>query len=139
MPPSSPPARTAHWLWPSLLCLGSFTALIAWMLVALSLGHQAGWMAVPVALEIAWMLRLGTLPRGKLRIAVAVLATALVIVAANWGIAAAQMGAGMGLDPWDSSLKMGARYAWTLSVLANRPSDLLWLGIGLVVAYFSAR
>ncbi|WP_369940084.1 hypothetical protein [Xanthomonas medicagonis] len=139
MPPSSPPARTAHWLWPSLLCLGCFTALIAWMLVALSLGHQAGWMAVPVALEIAWMLRLGTLPRGKLRIAVAVLATALVIVAANWGIAAAQMGAGMGLDPWDSSLKMGARYAWTLSVLANRPSDLLWLGIGLVVAYFSAR
>ncbi|UKE72563.1 hypothetical protein [Xanthomonas graminis] len=139
MPPSSTPARTSHWLWPLLLCLGCFTALIAWMLVALSLGHQSGWMAVLVALEVAWMLRLASLPRGRLRIAVAVLATALVIVAANWGIAAAYVGAGLGLDAWDSSLKLGARYAWTLTVLANRPGDVLWLGIGLIVAYFSAR
>ncbi|MBB5876913.1 MULTISPECIES: hypothetical protein [Xanthomonas] len=139
MPPSSTPARPSHWLWPLLLAMGCFTALIAWLLVALSLGRQAGWMAVVVALESAWMLRLGNLPRGPLRIAVAMLATVLVIVAANWGIAAAQMGAGLGLNVWDSSLKMGAQYAWTLTMLANSPSDLLWLGIGVVTAYFSAR
>lgn len=139
MPPSSMPARTSHWLWPLLLCLGCVTALIGWMLVALSLGHQAGWMAIFVALEIAWMLRLGTLRAGPLRVGVALAATVLVIVAANWGIASAHMGAVMGLDPWDSALKMGAHYAWTLTVLANRPSDVLWLGIGLAVAYFSAR
>ncbi|MFC6840017.1 hypothetical protein [Xanthomonas theicola] len=139
MPPSSTPARTSHWLWPLLLCLGCFTALITWLLVALGLGRQSGWMAVLVALEVAWMLRMGTLPRGRLRIVVAVAATALVIVAANWGIAAAHMGAALGLDAWDSSLKLGARYAWTLSMLANRPGDLLWLCIGLAVAYVSAR
>lgn len=49
------------------------------------------------------------------------------------------MGAGLGLNVWDSSLKMGAQYAWTLTMLANSPSDLLWLGIGVVTAYFSAR
>ncbi|WP_045726860.1 hypothetical protein [Xanthomonas sp. GPE 39] len=139
MPPSSTPARPAHWLWPLLLGLGCFTALIAWLVAALSLGHQAGWMAVLVALEIAWMLRAGTLPGGTLRAAVAVIATVLVIVAANWGIASAQMGAALGLNVWDSSLRMGAQFAWTLTVLANRPGDLLWLCIGVGTAYFSAR
>lgn len=49
MPPTTASARTAHWLWPPLLLLGCVTALIAWLLIALTLGNQAGWMAVVAA------------------------------------------------------------------------------------------
>ena len=34
MPPTSASARSAHWLWPPLLLLGSVTALIAWAAAA---------------------------------------------------------------------------------------------------------
>ncbi|APO96636.1 hypothetical protein [Xanthomonas vesicatoria] len=139
MPPTSASARTAHWLWPPLLLLGSVTALIAWLLIALALGNQAGWMAVLVALEVAWMLRLGTMRAGRLRIGVAVATTALVIVGANWGIASAQLGGSLGLDPWTSAQKMGPRLAWTLLQLANNAFDLLCYAAAVIVAWWAAR
>ncbi|QHG86203.1 MULTISPECIES: hypothetical protein [Xanthomonas] len=139
MPPTSASARTAHWLWPPLLLLGCATALIAWLLIALTLGNQAGWMAVLVALEAAWMLRLGTLRRGPLRIGMAVVATALVIVGANWGIASAQFGGPLGLDPWNSAQKMGPHLAWTLLQLATNGFDLLCYATALVLAGWAAR
>ncbi|KQR11585.1 MULTISPECIES: hypothetical protein [Xanthomonas] len=139
MPPTSASARSAHWLWPPLLLLGSVTALIAWLLIALALGNQAGWMAVLVALEVVWMLRLGTLRAGRLRIGVAVATTALIIVGANWGIASAQLGGSLGLDPWTSAQKMGPRLAWTLLQLANNAFDLLCYFAAVVVAWWAAR
>ncbi|MCS3811193.1 hypothetical protein [Xanthomonas sp. 4461] len=139
MPPTSASARTAHWLWPPLLLLGSVTALIAWLLIALALGNQAGWMAVLVALEVAWMLRLGTLRAGRLRIGVTVATTALIIVGANWGIASAQLGSALGLDPWTSAQKMGTGLAWTLLQLANNGFDLLCYAAALVLAWWAAR
>ncbi len=139
MPPTSASARTAHWLWPPLLLLGSVTALIAWLLIALALGNQAGWMAVLVALEIVWMLRLGTLGAGPLRIGIAVVGTALIIVGANWGIASAQLGSALGLDPWTSAQKMGTGLAWTLLQLANNGFDLLCYAAALVLAWWAAR
>ncbi|HBK45427.1 MAG TPA: hypothetical protein DDZ67_03120 [Xanthomonadaceae bacterium] len=139
MPPNTASARTAHWLWPPLLLLGSVTAVIAWMLVALATRHQSGWMAVLAALEVAWMLRLGTLPRGRLRTVCSLLATVAVIAAANWGIASAQIGAVMGLDPWASALKMGLGYAWTLSTLANSGLDLACYVAALALAWWVAR
>ncbi|MEA9555864.1 hypothetical protein VC273_07995 [Xanthomonas nasturtii] len=139
MPPTSASARSAHWLWPPLLLLGSVTALIAWLLIALALGNQAGWMAVLVALEVVWMLRLGTLRAGRLRIGVAVATTALIIVGANWGIASAQLGGSLGLDPWTSAQKMGPRLAWTLLQLANNAFDLLCYFAAVLVAWWAAR
>ncbi|WP_311240280.1 MULTISPECIES: hypothetical protein [unclassified Xanthomonas] len=139
MPPTPASARSAHWLWPPLLLLGSVTALIAWLLIALALGNQAGWMAVLVALEVVWMLRLGTLRAGRLRIGVAVATTALIIVGANWGIASAQLGGSLGLDPWTSAQKMGPRLAWTLLQLANNAFDLLCYFAAVLVAWWAAR
>ncbi|MFA0922073.1 hypothetical protein [Xanthomonas fragariae] len=139
MPPTSASARTAHWLWPPLLLLGCVTALIAWMLIALTLGNQAGWMAVLAALEIVWMLRLGTLAAGPLRIGVALAATALIIVGANWGIASAQLGGSLGLDISTSAQKMGTGLAWTLLQLANNGFDLLCYAAALLLAWWAAR
>ncbi|APP79617.1 MULTISPECIES: hypothetical protein [Xanthomonas] len=139
MPPTTASARTAHWLWPPLLLLGCVTALIAWMLIALALGHQAGWMALLVALEVAWMLRLGTLRAGSVRIGITLVATVLVIVGANWGIASAQLGGSLGLDPWTSAQKMGAGLAWTLLQLANSGFDLACYLAALVLGWWAAR
>lgn len=140
MSPAPPPAsRTQHWLWPLLLLLGSVTLAIAWLMVALATGSQAGWMAIAAAAEAAWMLRLGTLPGGRPRIAVAMLATLLIALAANWGIAAAYIGGPMGLVPWESALRLGPHLAWTLIGLANGTAEILWLLTGLVAAWWLAR
>ncbi|HEY0333853.1 MAG TPA: hypothetical protein VGC74_09115 [Stenotrophomonas sp.] len=139
MPPKTASARTAHWLWPLLLLLGCVTAVIAWLLVAMTRGDQAGWMALLCAAEVAWMLRLGNLQGGRLRVLVAVVATALVVVAANWAIAAAHIGVAMGLDPWTSSLKLGAGLAWTLLSLANSTWDWLCYVLALGLAAWISR
>ncbi len=138
-PVSTSASRTRHWLWPVLLLLGSITLTIAWLLVALSTGTQAGWMAVLAALEAAWMLRLGAFRPGPARAAITMLATVLIAVAANWLIAAAYVGGPMGLTPWESALRMGPHFAWTLLSLANGLGELIWLSIGLLVAWRAGR
>ena len=47
---------------------------------------------------------------------------------------AGQVGAGMGLRPWESALKLGPDYAWELAKLALGPADLAWLALGLLAA-----
>jgi hypothetical protein len=136
---SSPAGRPHHWLWPLLLLLGSVTITVAWLLAALATSTQAGWMAVVAALEAAWMLRLGTFRPGSARVAIAIAATLLIAVAANWGIAAAYMGGPMGLTPWESALRMGPHLAWTLASLANGLAELTWLAIAVLVAWRAAR
>jgi len=121
------------------LLLGSATLAIAWLMVALATGSQAGWMAVAAAAEAAWMLRLGMLAAGRTRIALAMLATLLIARAANWGIAAAYIGGPMGLAPWESALRLGPHLAWTLIGLANGTAEILWLLAGLAVAWWLAR
>lgn len=138
-PVSTSASPTRHWLWPTLLLLGSITLTIAWLLVALSTGTQAGWMAVLAALEAAWMLRLGAFRPGPARAAITMLATVLIAVAANWLIAAAYVGGPMGLTPWESALRMGPHFAWTLLSLANGLGELIWLSIGLLVAWRAGR
>ena len=96
-------------------------------------------MAVAAAAEAAWMLRLGSLPSSKARIALAMLATVLIALAANWGIAAAYIGGPMGLAPWESALRLGPHLAWTLIGLANGVAEIVWLLAGLLVAWWLAR
>ena len=68
-----------------------------------------------------------------------VLATLLIALAANWGIAAAHIGGSMGLAPWESALRMGPHLAWTLIGLANGVAEIVWLLAGLLVAWWLAR
>ena len=49
------------------------------------------------------------------------------------------MGMSMGLNPWDSAMKLGMGHAWTLLGLANHAIDLVWMGVALVVAAIAAR
>ena len=133
------PSTRARWLAPLLLLLGSVFFTLIWILLALYLERPGTWMAVLGALDAAMILRFAGMPAGWARAAWAVLATALMIVLANWGIAAVQMGISMGLNPWDSAMKLGLGHAWTLAGLANHGIDLMWMAVALVVAALAAR
>lgn len=117
-------------------CLG-FAAI--WILVARMQEAQSAWLAPLAALDAALMLRLGRMPSGWPRTAWGVVATAAIILLANWGIAATEVGIGMGLLPWESALRLGPAYAWELIRLANGPVELAWYALALVAAAIASR
>lgn len=123
----------------ALLVLGTLGFAALWVLLALALQRQSGWMAVLGALDIAWMLRLGRWPAGPLRMAVAVAATAAIVALANWWIIASQLARVLGLSAWDSASRLGWNHAWTLAQLANSFHDVLWTLAAFVVAAVLAR
>ena len=120
-----------------LLGVGGFAAV--WVIVGLYRDAQSSWMAILGALDVAMLVRLGRWQPGPGRAALAVVATAATILVANWGITSGQLGAVLGLLPWDSALRLGMNHAWTLAQLANGVGDALWLGLALVVAALAAR
>lgn len=133
---SSPRTTWLSWL---LLLLGACGFAAIWVIVGLYSDAQNSWMAVLGALDVAWMLRLGHWPPGPRRAALGVAATAATVLLANWGIISGQLGAALGLDPWNSALRLGLHHAWTLAQLANGVGDALWLGLALAAAALTAR
>lgn len=136
------PDPTARRLpFPAIALLLLATAGIAafWALVSLVTGKQCSWIAMMAAGDAALILRLVRAQPGATRACVALASTALAIMLANWWIAAGQIGRSLGLMPWDSSLRLGADYAWTLATLANRPADLAWLAAALLFAAIAGR
>lgn len=122
-----------------MLLLGSTVITVAWVVLALASGRQSGWMAIVAAAEAAWMLRLGTLQRGPLRVALTLLAVLVITVAANWGIVAAHIGSMMGLAILDSAQRLGPHLAWTYSGLLNGGLEWLYLCLALLLGWRLAR
>ncbi len=118
----------------ALALAGSIGIAAAWVLVARNTGQQCSWMAVIAAADAALLLRIGGHRSGIARAAWALLATALAVVLANWGIAAEQVGRMLGLPVWTSMTRMGGDYAGLLVRMANDAVDLAWLAAGLVTA-----
>ena len=136
--PSLRTHRTHHWFWPAMLLMGSAVAVLAWIVLALATGRQVGWMAVITALEVSWMLQLGTLRRGPLRLAVTLASVLLVAAVANWGIVAGHIGAMMGLELMESGRRLGPHLAWTYAGLLNSWLDLAWLAAPLLLGTWLA-
>lgn len=139
MQQTSPLPRPTRWLAPAMLLFGGICFVLIWSLLSLYLGRPCGWMAVLGAIEVVLMLRFGGMRSGAFRAMLAVVATLSIIILVNWGIAATQIGIAMGLNPWDSALKLGPDYAWTLAKLANQMADRVWMGLALVVAFIAGR
>jgi hypothetical protein len=139
MTPPASPARRASWFSWLLLLLGACGFAALWVLGSLYTGRQLGWMAVLGALDIAWLLRLGNWRAGTGRMVAGVVATAAIVMVANWWITATQIGAMVGLDPWNSALRLGWHHAWILLQLANGVLDAIWIAVGLAVAAWLSR
>lgn len=139
MSPPAPSARRASWFSWLLLLLGACGFAALWVLGSLYTGRQLGWMALLGALDIAWLLRLGDWRPGTGRMVAGIVATAAIVIVANWWITATQIGAMVGLDPWNSALRLGWHHAWILVQLANGALDALWVAVGLGVAAWLSR
>lgn len=140
MPPALPALPRSRFWWPlTLLFAGGLAFAGIWVLLSLYLGHQAGWMAVLAAIDAALLLRIGGMTAGGTRMLLAIVGTLGIIAVANWAIVATQLGMMMGLTPWDSALKLGFHHAWTLASLANSTADLVWMGVGVMVAALLGR
>jgi len=123
MPPAAPSTPSSRWLAPIILLLGGLCFSLIWVLLALYLGRQSGWMALLAALDAAVLLRFAGVRPGSRRALVAALATMAMAALANWFIIASQLGFVLGLLPWESALRLGFSHAWTLAQLANGTLD----------------
>jgi hypothetical protein len=132
-------ARNFPWFAALLALIGSLGLAAAWIAVAMISWSQSAWMAPLAALDAAFLLRLGGARPGMLRMGLGMAATLLAIALANWGIVAAHMAGMMGLGFTDAAFRLGPSLAWTLSTLANAPTDLAWLLAAVVLAAIASR
>ncbi len=137
MPPA--PRRAPRWLVPVMLALAGGSLLLIWVVLALYLQRQAGWMALLAAVDVVLVLRVGGMPAGRRRAMLGALATAVICGLALWGIAAVQMGFSFGLNPWESMLRLGFHHAWTLVTLTTTPLDVAALVAAPLLAAWWAR
>jgi hypothetical protein len=140
IPTASPTTGHARIFAPLLLAaLGVFGMAAAWALLALIVDRHCAWMAVLTAADIALLLRMGRAAPGLPRAATTVVATLATILLANWIIAATQIGGQFGLKLVDSVFRLGTDHAQTLLGLANRPAELAWYAIAVIVAMWLGR
>ena len=135
MPQRTP--TSPRWYALPLLALGAAGFAAAWMLLALALDRQCSWLAPLAALDMVLLLRMAKWPAGRSRAAWSVLATGLVIAAANFLIVAGQVGMNFGMRPWESALKIGPSYAWLLLTLVIDRLDVAFFIAGLLVALWA--
>lgn len=122
-----------------MLLLGASVMTLAWVVLALGNDRQASWMAVLAAIQMSWMLHLGTLPRSGLRVAITLASVVMVCLLANWGIIAGRVGMMMGLDLFSSAQRLGPHLAWTYATLFNGPADVCWIIAALLTGWWLAR
>ena len=131
---TDPATRTLRPYALPLLALAAVGFAAAWVLAALALERQCAWLAPVAALDMIVLLRFARWPAGAMRALVATAGTALTILLANYGIAAAEIGRNMGLLPWASALRLGPDYAAGLMGLANGRAEWAWYVVALAVA-----
>jgi hypothetical protein len=105
-----------------------------WVLLAVAGNRPCSWMALLAAVDVALLLRLTGAPPGAARVALAVLATTLAVVLAQWLIVATQLGIVLGLQPLDSALRLGPALARQLLHLSLDRGDLAWMLVSLPLA-----
>ena len=128
------------WALPSLALLGGIAGISAgWVAVAQLSGSSSSWLALVAAVDMAVLLRLTHAPVGKMRIVLAVLATALAILLAHWMMAAIRMGGLIGLAPLDSALRLGPNLAWQIARLGLDRVDGVLLAAALPLAAILAQ
>lgn len=123
------------WLLPGVAVLaGGAGVCAAWVAVGALSGSSSSWVALLAALDIALMLRLTRAPAGRARQVVALLATAATVAASQWFMAAARVGALVGLDPLASASRLGPALGWQVVQLSLDRVDWVLLLAALPLA-----
>jgi hypothetical protein len=112
--------------------VAGFTAI--WTLAALYSGHQCSFMAVVGAVDVLWVLSLAPSLSTPTRALVATAATLALVLLANWGIIAINVGAPLGIAPIEAMAKLGVHHATTLAGIANDWVDAVWILLALGAA-----
>ena len=140
---SAPPADAQprrSWLVLTLIIIAITAGLSAvWAGVAALSGGNASWMTLVAALDSALLLRLAGHPPGQRRAALGLLITAATVACSAVLVAAAKIGMVMGMKPMAALSRISAEMVplWLQSQLGW--ADALWLGAGLLLAWFSSR
>lgn len=123
------------WLLPiAATVAGGAGVCAAWVAVGALSGSSGSWIALVAALDIALMLRLTHAPAGRLRNLVALLATLATIAASQWLLAAARVGALVGLEPLASASRLGPALGWQVLQLSLDRVDWVLLLAALPLA-----
>ncbi|MBD8525549.1 hypothetical protein [Pseudomarimonas arenosa] len=133
------PKATAAWLL-TLVALAAIAGMSAiWAGAASLSGGNAGWMSLIVALDAVLLLYLAGQPGGQRRILWALAITLATVLAAAALIAAAKIGAGLGLRPAESLGRMSLNLVLLYWQANLGWIELCWVAAGCALAARVAR
>jgi hypothetical protein len=105
-----------------------------WMVATLYLRQPMPWLALPVAVLLAWAIRHGVRKPGSAAAVMAALATLLAAIYVNMLIAGAQIAGSMGLGLIDTLRTAGTGMLWQLARIGFSTSDLVWAVLAMLLA-----
>ena len=106
----------------------------AWMVVALYSRHPLPWLAVPIGVALAWVIRAGVRRPGTGAMLLAAGATALSAIYVNLLIAGVKVAGSMGLDLIEAMRTAGIGMLWQLARMGLTPADFIWTLLAMLLA-----
>ena len=110
-----------------------------WMVVTLYLRQPMPWLALPIAVILAWAIRNGVRRPGNGAALLAALATLLASIYVSMLIAAAQIAGSMGLGLIDTLQTAGAGMLWQLARIGLSVSEGVWTVLAVLLAAWLGR
>ncbi len=112
----------------------SLAAGALWMVITLYQRHPLPWLALPIAVVLAWAIRNGVRRPGNGAALLAVLATLLASIYVSMLIAAAQIAGSMGLGLIDTLQTAGVGMLWQLARVGFTVSAGAWTVVAMLLA-----
>jgi len=106
----------------------------AWMVVALYSRHPLPWLAVPIGVALAWVIRAGVRQPGTGAMLLAAGATGLSAIYVNLLIAGVKVAGSMGLDLIEAMRTAGIGMLWQLARMGLTPADFIWTLLAMLLA-----
>ena len=106
----------------------------AWMVVALYSRHPLPWLAVPIGVALAWVIRAGVRQPGTGAMLLAAGATGLSAIYVNLLIAGVKVAGSLGLDLIEALRTAGIGMLWQLARMGLTPADFIWTLLAMLLA-----
>jgi hypothetical protein len=110
-----------------------------WMVATLYQRQPMPWLALPIAVVLAWAIRHSVRQPGNGAAVLAALATLLASIYVSMLIAAAQIAGSMGLGLIDTLQTAGSGMLWQLARIGFSVSDGVWIVLAVLLAAWLGR